>query len=246
MNDTHPIFVALKKQLKARKVSYAELGKRMKMSEANVKRIFSEESCSLARLGQICDVIQISFSDLVRASTELEPEFFVLEKSTEAFFADNLDYFLFFRQMEHGKSLKEMQDHHGLSLKELNRYAKKIEELGLIERMPGDKVRIVPKGYLQLGKESRLLKEYFRRWVPHFFERVMVPGPQHFMKVFSTGLTERNRKELVKDLEAVMVKYQERGYFDQSRGSEPFEDIGVCFGVGPYRVGEGKIADYKR
>jgi DNA-binding Xre family transcriptional regulator/DNA-binding MarR family transcriptional regulator len=245
MNDTHPIFLTLKKKLKARKVSYAELAARLGMSEANVKRIFSEESCSVARLAQICDAIDLSLGELMRSAENVEPESFTFTREVESFFADNLDYFVFFRQLENENSLRLIQEKNDLSPKEINRYLRKLEELGLIERHPGDRVKLRFKGYLHLPKESRLMKKYFQRWVPHFFEKVMAPHEQHFAKIFSTGLSERNRKALVRDLEEISRKYQELGYFDQSKGTNPFEAVGVCIGIGPYRVGEGKLEDYR-
>lgn len=245
MNDTHAIFVALKKQLKAKKVSYGELALRLEMSEANVKRIFSEEACSLARLSQICDAIQITLAELMRSVEDIEPESFTLTKEAQAFFAENMDYFVFFRQLEDGQGLKLIQEKNDLSPKEISRYLKKIEELGLIERHPGDRIKLVHSGYLHLSKDSLFMRRYFQRWVPHFFEKVMAPSEKHFAKIFSTGLSEKNRKELIRDLEALADKYRERGYFDQSKGANPFEAVGVCIGVGPYRVGEGRIADYR-
>lgn len=245
MNDTQAIFLTLKKQLKARKVSYAELAARTEMSEANVKRIFSEEACSLARLTQICEAIKISLVELIRAASEVEPECFTLPEAAEEFFADHLDYFVFYRQLEHGHGVKELQEKNNLSPKDLNRYLKKIEELGLIERLPGDRIMLQHSGYLQLTSNGRLKDRYFRRWVPYFFEKVMAPEEKHFVKIFSTGLSEKNRKELVRDLEDLAKKYQERGYFDQVKGSNPFESVGVCIGLGPYRIGEGKIEDYR-
>lgn len=245
MNETSTIFYALKKQLKARKVSYAMLATRTGMSEANVKRIFSTETCTLARLTEICGAIDLSLAALMRAAAETEPEIFTLPKAAEDFFADHLDYFVFYRQLEHGHGVEELQEKNGLSAKELSRYLKKIEELGLIERLPGDRIKLLHQGYLHLKPNSRLQSKYFRRWVPYFFERVMQPEEKHFVKIFSTGLTEKNRRELLRDLEDVAKKYQERGYFDQKTGSNPFEAVGVCIGVGPYRVGEGKVVDYR-
>jgi len=185
-------------------------------------------------------------SDLVRSAAEVTPEYFSLPKAAEAFFTENLDYFVFYRQLENGEGVAELQERNELSAKEMNRYLKKIEELGLIERQPGDRIKLMQQGYLQLAPNSRLLKDYFQRWVPQFFEKVMQPDDKHFMKVFSTGLSEKNRKELARDLEELAKKYHERGYFDQTKGSSPFEAVGVCIGVGPYRVGEGKVAAYRR
>src|SRR4051812_25043447 len=53
--------------LKVRGLTYADLARSLRISEATVKRIFSEKNCTLARLDQICDVVQIDIAELARA-----------------------------------------------------------------------------------------------------------------------------------------------------------------------------------
>ncbi|MEG2033637.1 MAG: helix-turn-helix transcriptional regulator, partial [Janthinobacterium sp.] len=53
MPQTHALIEALKRLLKARAVTYAELAQRIGVSEASVKRMFSQKQFTLQRLDQI-------------------------------------------------------------------------------------------------------------------------------------------------------------------------------------------------
>ena len=53
---------SLKRELKARGITYADLAVRIDMSEASVKRMFSQKNFTLQRLDEILQVTQIHFS----------------------------------------------------------------------------------------------------------------------------------------------------------------------------------------
>jgi len=55
----------LKKQLRASGVTYAHIAKALNISEASVKRLFSEQTFSLQRLENICQLIGLELSDLI-------------------------------------------------------------------------------------------------------------------------------------------------------------------------------------
>jgi len=61
------VFDALRMHLKARGMTYADLAKALRLSEATVKRIFALRNCSLDRLEAICEVIQVDLPQLARA-----------------------------------------------------------------------------------------------------------------------------------------------------------------------------------
>jgi transcriptional regulator with XRE-family HTH domain len=72
---------ALKKALRARGVTYAQLGRRIGVSEPTVKRMFSRGAFTLARIEQILRVLDLELYDVARMSrgrsetpAELTPE----------------------------------------------------------------------------------------------------------------------------------------------------------------------------
>ena len=60
---TSTLISTLKATLKARDLTYGELGSRIGLSEASVKRLFSEETFTLKRVEEICNVLEIDFSN---------------------------------------------------------------------------------------------------------------------------------------------------------------------------------------
>jgi transcriptional regulator with XRE-family HTH domain len=55
---------SLKRELKARGITYADLASRIKMSEASVKRMFSQKNFTLQRLDEVLQAAGIEFSEL--------------------------------------------------------------------------------------------------------------------------------------------------------------------------------------
>ena len=63
---TSTLIRALKATLKSRSITYDELARRLKLSHASVKRLFAEETFTLKRIENICNVLEIDFFDLAR------------------------------------------------------------------------------------------------------------------------------------------------------------------------------------
>src|SRR5262249_21542127 len=66
MAQTAALVEVLKRELKVRGVTYAQVARRLNLSEASVKRMFSKRDFTLKRLDQICQLTQVEFSDLAR------------------------------------------------------------------------------------------------------------------------------------------------------------------------------------
>src|SRR3981081_3320052 len=54
--------------LKARGMTYADVARALKISEATVKRIFALKNCSLERLDAICQLVQVELAELARGT----------------------------------------------------------------------------------------------------------------------------------------------------------------------------------
>ena len=54
MNETKKMLETLKRCLRARGVTYRSLGRSLGLSESSVKRLFADESFTLARLERVC------------------------------------------------------------------------------------------------------------------------------------------------------------------------------------------------
>src|ERR1700686_561900 len=64
--ETTRIMRELKRMLKARRITYADLGRRIGLSEPSVKRMFSRASITLARLERVCRAIDATVLEVAR------------------------------------------------------------------------------------------------------------------------------------------------------------------------------------
>jgi len=66
MTQAAAMVEALKRTLKARKITCGEVARGMRMSEASVKRMFSRNHFTLERLDRVCELAKTSLSALAR------------------------------------------------------------------------------------------------------------------------------------------------------------------------------------
>ena len=64
MNRTTALVETLKHYLKAKGMTYRQLAGEMGLSEASIKRMFSKQAFSLARLEEVCRILDIDFYEL--------------------------------------------------------------------------------------------------------------------------------------------------------------------------------------
>ncbi len=66
MSGSSELIDVLKRELKSANLTYADLAKKIKMSESSVKRMFSHREMTLSRIDEICRALKIEFADLAR------------------------------------------------------------------------------------------------------------------------------------------------------------------------------------
>src|SRR5438552_14347461 len=66
MARTAVLVDTLKRELRARNITYAEVARAIGLSEAGLKRMFAQKEFTLSRLDKICEHAGIEFSELAR------------------------------------------------------------------------------------------------------------------------------------------------------------------------------------
>lgn len=142
--DTIRILKAIKTELKKAKITYRDLAKELKISEAGVKKIFSRRDLSLERAFEICKVLNFPFAEIISLSENSQQgELRFTDKQVD-YLKKNIHFFHFYMKLAYEqKTPLQIQAEHRLSYRMLNTYLKKLEELGLVKRHPRDRAQIV-------------------------------------------------------------------------------------------------------
>ena len=73
MSSTKDLVTALKAELKAAGITYADLAAHLDMAESSIKRMFSQADMPLSRIDECLRVLRMDFADLARRVADAQP-----------------------------------------------------------------------------------------------------------------------------------------------------------------------------
>src|ERR1700710_1755064 len=73
MSTTQDLVTALKSELRAAGVTYADLADALGMSESSVKRVFAKGDMPLSRIDEVLRVLKMDFAELARKIADAQP-----------------------------------------------------------------------------------------------------------------------------------------------------------------------------
>lgn len=170
MARTAALVESLKRELRARNITYAAVAQRLGMSEASVKRMFSQKEFTLSRLDAICEVAGIEFSDLARSLTPPDAVISQLTYEQEKEFVQNQKLMLVALLSLNHYSFDEMVALFDLDAAECTRLLARLDRLKFIELMPGNRIRLlvsrafawIPDGPIQRFFKAEGVSDFFR------------------------------------------------------------------------------------
>ena len=190
MKQTQAIHEALKRLMRARGKTYAEAAKVLQLSEASIKRLFSRAELSLERLELLCDWIGVDIADVVSLSEKAQPLLTELSPEQERELLDDhallLTTFLTLNHWSEAEILEVFR----FKKPELGQMLKRLEKLGLIERLPFDRIKIRTARNFGWRKNGPIQRFFAQRVLPEFLAtRFDQPG-EHMQ--FVGGMLSRS------------------------------------------------------
>lgn len=189
----------LKRELKACGVTYAQVARKLGLSEASVKRMFSRRSFTLKRLDQVCELANTEFSDLARALNQDEKLISQLTHAQEKEIVSNRKLFLVAVCALNHVTLEQILAIYELAKAECIQLLAQLDRLGFIQLQPNNRMRLLVArnfSWLTDGPIQRFFKEqahneYFRS----HFDR-----PDEYMIVVNSMLSRASSAAIVAKL----------------------------------------------
>lgn len=170
MASSTRLVATLKRELKNRGITYRDLAQALELSESAVKHMFSASNFSLRRLDEICDVLQLDLAELVALGEDQTAriEQLSLEQEREIV-ADSRLLVVAYCLVNYWR-VEDILDRYTISEAEALRYLRKLDRMGIIELLPGDRVRLRiannfqwrPDGPIDRFFTARVQSEFFR------------------------------------------------------------------------------------
>jgi len=133
----------LKSTLKQQGITYKTLAQQLEMSEANVKRMFSLQQFSLARLEEICGVAGISLSDLFLLVENQKQKLTQLTEEQEQEMINDTKLFLVAACVRDGWSFDEIIQHYQIDQFECVQLMARLDRLKIIQLLPNNQYKML-------------------------------------------------------------------------------------------------------
>jgi transcriptional regulator with XRE-family HTH domain len=164
MSTTLDLVTALKAELKAAGITYAELAVQLGMSESSIKRVFAKGDMPLSRIDDVLRVLKMDFAELAGKVADAQPLSRELTLEQEkAVVADRKLLLLAICCLSHW-AFEQMVATYSFSEPECIAYLVVLDRLGIIELRPLNRYRLkVAKGFR--WRPHGPVMQYFRQHV---------------------------------------------------------------------------------
>jgi transcriptional regulator with XRE-family HTH domain len=232
---TSTLVTALKATLKARGFTYRDLAVRLSLSEASVKRLFAEESFTLKRVEDVCDVLEIDFFELARiargASADTDE---MTLKQEEALAADPRLLGMFYLAFN-DQTIEAILETYELTKAECLTLLLQLENLGLIEVGANDAIRLKVPKTLRLRNSGPIRKVHGRAVVADFLQADFAAKGGYFRFEFRE-LSRASVALIERKLTRIAEEFHELAELDGYLPPDQRQTIGMALGVRPWVI----------
>jgi DNA-binding Xre family transcriptional regulator len=169
MAQTRELIKTLKTALKAHGRTYADVAVELGLTEASVKRLFAQQSFSLSRLDQVCNMLEMEITDLVQLMNEQQQRLQQLTIEQEKEITKDVTLTLVTVCVLNRWTMEEILSYYHISETECVRHLARLDRLKLIELLPGNRIRLMvasnfswhENGPIQTFFQKKISQEFF-------------------------------------------------------------------------------------
>lgn len=209
MTQTVALVETLKKALKAHGKTYAEVAERLELTEASVKRLFSERSFSLQRLDQICQMLGMEISDLVQMMKEqTQRRIIQLTEAQEREIVSDLELLLVAVCVLNRWTLEDITGRYAVPETHCIRKLAQLDRLKLIELLPKNRIKLLVAPNFNWRRNGPIQRFFQEKVAAEFLSGNLDPETDGL--IFVNGMLSASSKALMqRKLERLAREFDE-------------------------------------
>ena len=198
----------LKRELRSRGVTYAQVARKLNLSEASVKRMFSRRDFTLKRLDQVCELTQADFSDLARTLNREETLISQLTQEQEKEIASSVKLFLVAVCVLNHVPPGQIIGIYEISQAECIQMLVKLDRIGFIRLLPGNRIKLlVSRDFAWLPDGP--IQRFFKQHAHGDFVRSRFDRPDEYFVAVNGMLSASSRATIMARLKRVAREFSE-------------------------------------
>jgi DNA-binding Xre family transcriptional regulator len=234
MSECAQIVAVLKRSLKARGTTYRDLARAVGLSEASIKRIFAEETFSLARLEQICTALGLSIAEVARmAAQQATSGGQQLTLDQEQVLASDWHLLACFHLLLNGRQAADIGRELHLPERQLRGLLVKLDAAKLIELQPKLKVRLRTPNVIAWRSDGPVRRLYEHQVKTEFLQAEFT-GRNELINFVSAELSEASAKILRRKAELLARDFAELATLDAGLPDKEKRSIGLLLALRPW------------
>lgn len=230
MSTTADLVTALKKELKAAQMTYADLAQAIGMAESSVKRMLAKGDMPLSRVDEICRALHLDFADLARSVADSRPLLQQMTREQEAAVVADRKLLLTAICVLSQWTLEQIVSTYRISETEGIGYLAQLDRIGIIELRPGNRYR------LRLAKTFRWqargpVMEYFRENAVLDYFGGSFDGDDETMLLVHGSIAPHLAPSFVERIQRVAHDFSQQHLQDQRLAAKKLEGYTLVLGM---------------
>ena len=168
MSHATTLVDSLKRELKARGITYAELATRIQMSEASVKRMFSQKNFTLQRLDDVLQAAGIEFAELTSGAPDESKLISQLTYEQEKEITGNAKILVVAVSVLNLITLEQILAVYDMTEAEAIKCLTRLDKIGFLQLLPNNRVKLlvsrtfhwIPNGPIQNHFRDLAYRDY--------------------------------------------------------------------------------------
>jgi len=198
----------LKRELRSRGVTYAQVARKLGLSEASVKRMFSRKEFTLKRLDQVCQLTHSDFSDLARTLNREENLVSQLTHEQEKEIASSIKLFLVAVCALNHVTPEQVVAIYDISRAECIQLLVKLDRIGFIQLQPNNRIRLLVSHDFTWLPDGPI-QRFFKQHAHGDFNRSRFDRPDEYFLAVNGMLSGSSRATIVARLKRITREFSE-------------------------------------
>ncbi len=214
MSTTQDLVSALKAELKAADLTYADLALQLGMSESSIKRVFAKADMPLSRIDDVLRVLKMDFAELARKVADAQPLRRELTLEQERAVVGDRRLLLLAICCLSQWTFEQMVGTYTFSDAECVAHLVALDKLGIIELRPLNRYRLkVAKGFR--WRAHGPVMEYFRKHVADDYYSGGFDGEGELLMLVHGQISGAQASSFVERLQRVGNDFAQQHLADQ-------------------------------
>jgi transcriptional regulator with XRE-family HTH domain len=195
MSQAIVLIDTLKKALRQHALTYADVARKLHLSESSVKRLFAGKDLSLDRVERICELMKLDMTDLLELMSAEGRLAQLTEEQEKALVSDPKLLLVGILAITYWTAADMLQTFR-ISRSELVRLLVQLDRLRIIDLLPDDRIKVRLARHFAWRKDGPIQRFFEQHIQPQFFQSSFTGPGESRIVVF--GALSRRSNELLR------------------------------------------------